>query len=118
MDQLLEGAIASAHLDGEHFGHAASVGEIDKCANPEQDDVTHIIITNEIKENLRPRLVELLCHMSTEMVRKTNGYLIREFSKYLLVDGLYHNDTRKYAMDLIQKGQEDIVFFLGLCPQV
>ena len=85
LDQLLDGAITSGRMDREHFGHAPPQGEIDECEDPAQDDVTRIIITNEIKENLRPHIIELLRHVSTEMVRKTNDYLIREFSKYLLV---------------------------------
>ena len=111
LDQFLEDAIVSDRLNREHFGHAPPGGEIDECADPDQDIVTRIIISNEIKQNLRPHIVELLKTAANDMARATNDYLIREFSKYLLVDGLYHNDTRKYAMDLIQKGQDDIVLF-------
>ena len=111
LDQFLETSIISARLAREHFGHAAPAGDIDECADAEQDIVTRIIIATEIRDNIRPRLVDMLQHVATEMTRAVNAYLIREFSKYLLVDGLYHNDTRKYAMDLIQKGQDDIVLF-------
>ena len=111
LDHFLENAIVSARLDREHFGHAAPEGDIDECDDAPQDVVTRTVIAGEIRQNLRPRIVELLRHVATEMTREVNAYLIREFSKYLLVDGLYHNDTRKYAMDLIQKGQDDIVLF-------
>ena len=111
LDHFLDGAIFSERLEREHFGHAEPGGEIAECADAEQDVVTRIIITTEIKDRLRPRLVEMLQKLSNDMMAATNSYLIREFSKYLLVDGIYHNDTRKYAMDLIQKGQDDIVLF-------
>ena len=111
LDQFLENAIVSDRLNREHFGHAAPEGDIYECDDAEQDIVTRIIISNEIRDNLRPRIVDLLRHVATEMTRETNAYLFREFSKYLLVDGLYHNDTRKYAMDLVQKGQDNIVLF-------
>ena len=115
LTEMLQNGIASIKLEAAHFGHVEPVPgengmEVD-CADPAMDEATKILIKTQIANNIQPRIVALLRETSRQMVEETNSYLVKEFSKYLLVDGLYYSDTRKYAMDLISKGQDDPYLF-------
>ena len=115
LTEMLQNGIASIKLEASHFGHVEPAPgengmEVD-CADPAMDEATKILIKTQIANNIQPRIVALLQETSRQMVEETNSYLVKEFSKYLLVDGLYYSDTRKYAMDLISKGQDDPYLF-------
>ena len=104
-----ESALHSATLAGAHFGHEApGPDDMEDDRNVAEDALRRRQIREEQTTSLANFLTENLVRLSNDMMTGMNNYLVTEFAKYLLVDGLHHADVKKYAMELVHKGSNDV----------
>ena len=102
-------ALASADLEAAHFGHAApGEGDDDGALHAAADTAARNAIRTQQTASLSTFLTNRVAELSKELMGKLDSFLICEFAKYLLIDGLHHQDVRHYAMELVGKGMEDV----------
>ena len=102
-------ALQSATLDDSHFDHAPPAdGELEDAQHAADDALRRHQIREQQIASLGGFLTDTLPRLSADMMSTMNNYLVTEFAKYLLVDGLHHADVKKYAMELVHKGSTDV----------
>ena len=102
-------ALASATLDAAGFTHEIpnGVNEDDFLVEP-ADNAVRQTIRNEQIDTITRYLGNKIAVMQRETIASINKHMVVEFATHLLVDGLHHADVRKFAMDQVAKGADDV----------
>ena len=101
--------MGSATLDAANFTHEIpeGVNEADFQFDP-ADLATRQAIRNEQIDTITRYLTNNIAVIQRDTISKVNTHLVVEFATHLLVDGLHHSDVRKFAMDQVSKGTDDV----------